>query len=240
MINTKTEFGQYCLRKLGSPVINIEIDEQQIDDRIDEACQVSSERHFDATEEQWVHYQVTQDDIDNGYITVPSDILSVVSVTPANTMAGFSSGGMFSYQYQIMAYELSPWQPFDSIDYYIKMLSVEEIRQMVNVNSRFRWSRHESKVTIYKGLCAGENLLLRVYRILDPDAVWNDRWLKQYATALLKQQWGNNVGKFAEVTLLGGVTINGERLLAESTQELERLEEQLQNDLSEPTGFIFG
>lgn len=240
MIKTKTEFGQYCLRKLGSPVINIEIDEQQIDDRIDEALQVYAERHFDATEEQWVHYQVTQDDIDNGYITVPSDILSVVSVTPANVFAGFSSGGMFSYQYQIMAYELSPWQPFDSLDYYIKMLSVEETRQMVNVSSRFRWSRHESKVTLYKGLRAGENLLLRVYRILDPDAVWNDRWLKQYATALLKQQWGNNVGKFAEVTLLGGVTINGERLLAESAQELERLEEQLQNDLSEPTGFIFG
>lgn len=239
-LQTKQEFIDYCLRKLGHPVIKINVAQEQLADRVDEAFEVYSEKHFDATEEQWVHYQVTQDDVDAGYIIVPSDILAVISVMPANTLTATASSDMFSYQYQIMVNELSPWSPFDSIDYFMKMTSIEETRWLIDVNERFKHVRHESKLTIYKKLSVGENLILRVFRILDQEKVWNDRWLKQYATALIKLQWAENTGKFTGVQLLGGVEINSDRMLAEAKEEIQKLEQQLNEEFSEPIGFIFG
>ena len=56
---TRAEFKDYCLRNLGKPVINIEVDDDQVDDRIDEALEMYADWHYDATEEQWIHYQIT-------------------------------------------------------------------------------------------------------------------------------------------------------------------------------------
>lgn len=240
-IDDRHDFAQYCLRQLGAPVINIEVAESQIDDRIQDALDYYIDRHYDATEEQWVHYEITADDVTNKTLTVPEDILTVVSITPTNRLVNSTgTSDMFSYQYQIMVGELSSWEPFDSIDYYMKMTSIEETRWLTNVNDRFKFIRHENKIRLYKSYSEGEHLILRVFRILDPDDVWNDRWLKQYATALIKKQWGNNLAKFSGVSLLGGVQIDSDKITSEAEAEITKLEEQLLDEFSEPTGFIFG
>ena len=238
---TRAEFKDYCLRNLGKPVINIEVDDDQVDDRIDEALEMYADWHYDATEEQWIHYQITADDVTNEFITVPDDIMVVTKVMPASLLsAATSSNDMFSYQYQIMVSELTPWEPFDSVDYYLKMLSVEETRNLIDVEERFRFVRHEHKVRLYKDYHEGDNLIMRVHRILDPDVVWNDKWLKMYATALIKRQWGANTKKYDQVQLLGGVTINGQQFFEEALAEIERLEELLKTHYSEPPPFIVG
>jgi hypothetical protein len=81
---------------------------------------------------------------------------------------------------------------------------------------------------------------MRIFRLVDPEFVWNDKWLKSYTTALIKRQWGENTSKFQNIQLLGGVTINGEKLFADALQEIERLEEQLETTYMEPVGFIMG
>lgn len=238
---TRQEFAEYCLRKLGKPVINIEVADEQVDDRIDEALETYVEKHYDATEDKWVFYELTQTDIDQGYIEVPDNFLSVTEVYPAASVIGASgSGGMFSYQYQIITSELNPWQRFDSIDYFMKLNSIQEISDLIEVQPRFRHIRHKNQLKIYHDYRVGCQLLLRVYEIIDPEAVWNDKWLKAYATALIKLQWGNNVSKFSEIQLLGGVTINGEQLKQEAQQEIELLLTQLNEEYMEPTGFLFG
>lgn len=236
---TKQEFAEYCLRRLGKPVINIEVADEQIDDRIDEALEVFQEKHYDATEEKWVYYELTQADIDAGYINVPEEFLSVIEVMPASTIST-RSADMFSFQYQIMVNELSPWQPFDSIDYFMKMMSIDETRNMIDVDPRFKFIRHKNQLKIYQNYQAGTKFVFRVFEIVDPQYVWNDKWLKEYATTLIKEQWGSNVSKFAQIQLLGGVTITGERLLQEAQQEKERLLTQLSEEHMEPTHFIFG
>ncbi len=233
------EFAEYCLRKLGKPVINIEVAPEQIEDRIDEALEVFQEKHYDATEEKWVYYELTQQDIDQGYVTVPDNFLSVIEVLPASTISTRSSD-MFSYQYQIMVNQLSPWQSFDSIDYFMKMMSIDETRNLLDVDPRFKFIRHRHELKIYQNYQAGSKLILRVFEIIDPEHVWNDKWLKAYATALIKLQWGHNVAKFNEVQLLGGVTINADRLIQEATAEIEQLITQLNEEHMEPVGFIFG
>jgi len=238
----RTEFAEYCLRKLGKPVIRINVAPEQIEDRIDEALETWQEKHFDATEEQWVHYTITQEDIDNGYIEVPDDILSVVDILPTGLITGGrSSSDMFNYQYQIMINQLSPWQPFDRLDYFMKMTDIEETRQMIDVDPRFKFVRHQNKIKLYHSpVYEGYNLVMRVFRLIDEEDIWNDKWLKEYATALIKRQWAENTSKFQNIQLLGGVTIDGQRLMQESLQEIEQLEQTLQETYQEPVGFFMG
>ena len=64
--STREGFKDYCLRQLGAPVLEINVDDDQIDDLVDDALQFWQERHFDGTESQYLKYKITQDDIDRG------------------------------------------------------------------------------------------------------------------------------------------------------------------------------
>ena len=72
---SRTEFKEYCLRKLGKPVIEINVDDDQVDDRVDEALKYYWDYHFDGTDKTYYKYQVTPTDITNKYITIPENII---------------------------------------------------------------------------------------------------------------------------------------------------------------------
>ena len=57
--------------------------------------------------------------------------------------------------------------------------------------------------------------------------IWNDRFLKQLATAKIKQQWGNNMKKFEGIQMPGGVTLNGQKIYDEASEEIKEMEEQI-------------
>ena len=81
------------------------------------------------------------------------------------------------------------------------------------------------------GVNAGEYLIIECYRKVDPAAysdIFDDIYLKRYATSLIKRQWGANLSKFNGVAMLGGVTMNGETIYSQAIEELNRLEEQIQ------------
>ena len=63
---TRQQLIDYCLRKLGSPVLEINVDDDQIDDLVDDAIQLFNERHFDGVERMYLKYEITQGDIDRG------------------------------------------------------------------------------------------------------------------------------------------------------------------------------
>ena len=67
---SRTELKEYCLRALGKPVIQINVDDDQLEDRIEESLQMFQEYHVDATIKTYLKHQITQDDIDNEYITL--------------------------------------------------------------------------------------------------------------------------------------------------------------------------
>ena len=70
--------------------------------------------------------------------------------------------------------------------------------------------------------------------------VWNDSFLKTYATALIKEQWGMNLSKFEGVQLPGGVTLNGRAILDDAKAEIERLKEQMSLQYELPIDFAVG
>ena len=70
--------------------------------------------------------------------------------------------------------------------------------------------------------------------------VWNDRFLKQYATAKLKYQWGSNLSKFAGIQLPGGVTLDGPRIMDEAQREIDKIEEEMSSYNILPSDMYMG
>ena len=93
----------------------------------------------------------------------------------------------------------------------------------LNVNSSFTSSQSSQSVTI-SGYAD----------------VWNDRFLKAYATAKIKQQWGSNMKKFSGIAMPGGVTLNGKEIYDEASEELEKLEEDIKSTQSMPSEIFMG
>jgi len=84
---------------------------------------------------------------------------------------------------------------------------------------------------------SGQVVVAECYGAIDPNMypnVWNDRWLKQYATALIKKNWGENMAKFGGLQLPGGVTLNGKETYDAAVEEIRMLEQEMINDYSGP------
>jgi len=85
----------YCLRRLGAPVLEINVDDDQIDDLVDDALQYFQERHFDGVERMYLKYKITQEDIDRGRGR-NSDGVGVTTTTATSNVAGI---GTVSYNF---------------------------------------------------------------------------------------------------------------------------------------------
>ena len=111
-----------------------------------------------------------------------------------------------------------------------------------------RFNQHQNRLYIdadwENDFTAGEDyIIVECYRKLDPTTytdIYDDIYLKRYATALIKQQWGANLSKFSGVAMLGGVTMNGETLYTQALEEKNKLEEQIQLTFELPVNYMVG
>jgi hypothetical protein len=81
--STRQELVDYCKRKLGAPVLEINVADEQIDDLVDDAIQFFQERHFDGVGQAYLKYQITQDDIDRGRAPGGNSAVAGIAVTSA-------------------------------------------------------------------------------------------------------------------------------------------------------------
>ena len=110
-----------------------------------------------------------------------------------------------------------------------------------------RFNRHMNRLFIDMDwsydVSIGDYIIIEGWTFLDPDTytdVYNDRFLKQYATALIKQQWGNNLKKFEGVQLPGGVTLNGQKIYEEAVEEIDNLKAEAKDTYQLPVDFFTG
>ena len=244
---TRQELIDYCLRRLGSPVIEINVDDDQLEDRIDDALQFYQEYHTDATMRIYLKHQVTQDDIDNKYITLNDNILYVKRVFPVQDTS--SSSTLFDVKYQLHLndiYDLSyigDLVHYEMVNQYVSLLDLK-----LNGQSNFsRFNRHMNQLHIDMNwedeVEVDDYIIVECMRIVDPSTytdVYNDMFLKQYSTALIKQQWGANLIKFEGMQLPGGVTLNGRQLFDDATTEIQTIREQMQLNYELPVDFYMG
>ena len=264
--NTRQTLISYAKRALGHPVIEINVDDDQVDDRVDEAIQYYQQYHYDGIKRVYLKYQYTQADktrilsdtsegvtknsvtttwkTGNGYIIVPDSIVGVQNIFP------FSSKGslnLFDVRYQLRPNDLYDFSSTSVVNYDIVMRQLDFLDHILVGEKPLRFNQHDNKLHIDmdwgSDLQVGEYLVIDAYRKLDPDTytdVYDDIWLKRYTTALVKKQWGANLSKFNGVAMIGGVTLNGQQIYSEALQDVEKLETEIRNSFELNPAMLIG
>lgn len=242
---TKEELKTWCLRELGFPVIQINVDDDQVDDAIDSALQYYQNYHYDAMERWYLKHQMTSDDITNEYIPITENVFGVTRVFPVSSTN--ASVNMFDLRYQLRLHELYDFTSTSYVTYTMTKQHIRTLDLLFSGETPVRFNRHTDRLYIDwdwgRDIQAGEWIIIEGWIIIDPDAytdVWNDRMLKSLATAHIKKRWGNNMRKFQGVQLLGGITMNGQQIYEEAKTEITELEEKIRREYEEPPQFTVG
>lgn len=210
--SSRQELVNYCLRRLGYPVLEINVDDDQIDDLVDDALQYFNERHFDGVEKMYLKYQLTQEDIDRGsadapngvgivtttgsspfgaqnfyessnYIQVPDSVIGIEKVFKFDTSS--ISGGMFSIKYQLFLNDLYYFNSVELLQYAMVKTYLEDIDFLLTTDKQIRFNKRQNRLYLdidWGAQKAGTFLIFECFRILDP----ND-FTKVYNDSFLKK-----------------------------------------------------
>jgi len=267
--SSKATLKTYCLRALGFGVIDINVSDDQVDDRLDEALQYFAQYHYDGVERMYLKHQITDDELTRalqnttttatdkldgtitanwlegkGFIPVPDTVVSVVQVFSFDDQA---TNNMFDLRYQLRLNDLYDFSSTSIIHYEMTQRHLDFLSHLLVGEKPIRFNQHQNRLYIdmdwTNDITAGEFLVIECYRKLDPASytdIFDDIYLKRYATALIKRQWGANLSKFNGVAMLGGVTMNGEQIYSQAIEEIQRLEEQIQLQFETPVDLMRG
>lgn len=240
---TRDEFKEYCLRKLGKPTIKINVADDQLDDRIDDALKRWQEYHFDGVERYYLKHLITEADVETK--TIPVDdplIIGVIRCFPISQ----STINMFDVRYQVRLNDFYNFNNVSMIHYYMTMTHLALLDFLFNMVPPIRFNRKDRNIYLdvdQSDLCVGQFIVFEAYRAVDPqqfNLVWSDFWLQEYSCELIKRQWGTNLKKFGKIQMPGGVELNGQEIYDEAEKNIRRLEDEIVSKYSEPPDFFMG
>ena len=244
-ITSREQFKEYILRRLGSPVIDINVDDEQIEDRIDDALLKYRDYHFDGMQHVYYPYQLTQTDINNRYVTLPEDFVGVTRIFDINDSYGAMN--LFNIRYQLHLNELFNISSVSVTPYVVAMRHIEFLEEVFVGKKPIRYNRNTDKLYIDMAwdddTIAGQFIMIDGYREVNPEEnpdVWDEPWLRQYATQLVKRQWGEHLKLYEGMNLPGGITFNGQKIWDEAQEEIQKLEDTVINDYSLPVTDMIG
>ena len=266
--STRQGLIDYCLRRLGYPVLEINVDDDQIDDLVDDSLQYFQERHFDGIEKVYLKHKITKEEketiktgittttvsgtqlgnigFDEGqnYLQLPDTVIGVDKVFKFDSST--ISNGMFNLKYQIFLNDLYYMGAVDLLNYAMTKQYLEDLSRIISpdIQLRFNKKRHRLYLDIDWAQQPDDKIyIFDCWRILDPanaTDIYNDFWLKKYLTATIKKQWGQNLIKFNGVLLPGGVALNGREIYEDAVQELEEIEKSLREEYELPPMDLIG
>jgi len=304
---TRNALIQYALRALGHPVIEINVAEEQIEDRVDEALEYWNLYHYEGIERMYLKQRVnasklildeniadtfplnsivtgsvsgntakvtnqvnesSHDNVllvkrisgefspgetisvldnpsisatyastilgeyDKRYITIPDYVYGVVKILPFSGVS--MSKNLFDIQYQLRLHDLYDLTSTSIVHYKMTMNHLALLDHELNAKPSFEFNRMSSKlypnINWDSDLALGDYFIVECYRALDPEEnkkVYDELWLKQYVTALIQKQWGQNMSKFGGQMMLGGVVIDGQAMLDQAMQAIVALQDEL-------------
>lgn len=244
MITSRAELIDHCLITLGAPVLEVNVAPIQVEHCIDTALQYYQHFHSDALHRNYYVHKVTAADATNEYIDLPESFAYVTKMLYSGALNN-SMASQFSDLWQFTAQQYTALQAGTSglSGFYIAMSNLQLLQDVFKAMQRIRFSRHMDRVYVEEGLKEGQFVVFEGYSIIDENTyedVWNDYFLKKYATALIKKQWGTNMKKFEGMQLPGGVMFTGQATYDEAVQEIADLEEEMRTTWQEPDGFFIG
>jgi len=255
--STRETLKQYALRALGKPVIEVNVADDQLEDRIDEALQFFAQYHYDGIVRTYLKYKLTSADKtrlsatnpatetatqnsvtttwyeDNNFLVVPESIVSVINIFPFSDNANLN---LFDVRYQLRLNDLYDFSSTSVINYEMVRRHLDFLDHILVGEKPLRFNQHQNRLYIdmdwTNDIATDEYIVIECYRKLDPSTytdIWNDIFLKRYVTALFKKQWGTNLAKFNGVTMVGGVSLNGGQIFTEALQDIEKLEKEIRD-----------
>ena len=252
---TRQQFIDYCLRRLGYPVIEINVADEQIEDRVDDALQMFFEYHGDGSQRIAFPILVTSTMVTNRIIdfataapNLADRILSVTRVFPIGDTG--TNTNLFDVKYQMKLNDFNNLSTligdvahYEQMQQYLNMLDMK-----LTGTPQIIYSRKGNQLFIQGDLQptgdikAGDYIMVEMFVHVSDNlaTLWDDLFLKEYATALIKRQWGENMSKFEGMQLPGGVTINARQLIDDANTELDKIRERMYNEYDTPPTFFVG
>lgn len=245
--NSRKTLKEYCLRELGHPVVEIDIEDSQMEDRIDDALQLYAIYHHEGQVRTYLKHVITQTDINNEYIPIPDTVISVERILPLNAERN-SNASMFDIRYQLHLNDIFDLSYAGSLSHFVHTKQYIDLLQIVlHGYEQTEFSRHEDRLLLpsvnWSDIDVGDYIVVDCHRVIDPETyteVYNDYWIKKYVTALFQKQWGMNLSKFEGVQLVGGITMNGQAILDRALADVQELELKLREEWERPLGFLIG
>jgi hypothetical protein len=166
----------YALRQLGAPVLEINVADEQLDDRLDDALQYFNERHFDGVEKMFLKYKFTEEDIQRGrskgggynvgiatstatspigsfnweensnYIPVPDSVIGIERVFKLDNRTITSN--LFNVNYQLFLNDIYWFSSTELLNYYITKRYLEDIDWIVNPQRQIRFNKRQGRLYI--------------------------------------------------------------------------------------------
>ena len=267
--STRQGLIDYCLRRLGYPVLEVNVDDDQIDDLIDDAIQYFQERHFDGVERMLLKHEITKENKETlktgittttanstvgittttftesqNFIQLPDHVLGVERVLKMD--ASTISSGMFNIKYQIFLNDLYYYGALDLMNYAMVKTYLEDLSRLITPDVQLRFNKRQHRLYMdidWRQVSKNTYLIIDCYRLVDPanaSDIYNDWWLKRYLVAIIKRQWGQNLMKFQGVMLPGGVSLNGRQIYDDAIREIEQIEYELKTEYELPPLDLIG
>lgn len=241
-IKSKDDFKNYCLRQLGDGVITINVSDEQLDDCINDAVKWGQEFLDEGNFLSIVSHEITQEDIDNGYFQLPDNVLGVKDVFHQSD----SSNQMFTVSYMTKVGLIDALaRPLGGLtDYYMMRMNLSQLDMLINPNKPFRFDYNTGRLYLdinwANTLVEKSYIVFKAYIAIDPvenPKLWNNNYLKKYCTALIQKKWGQNLSKYSGISLPGNTSVNGEKILSDANEELDRLQKEVEQYSSNPSPF---
>ena len=170
---TRAQYKTYCLRELGFPVIEINVDDDQVDDRIDEALSFWNDYHYDGQQKMYMKHQITAEDINRRWIYAPDVVSFVTGIFPFDQSG--ASINMFDLRYQLRLHDLYDFTSVSYVSYEITMQHLRTLNLLFSGTPQFRFNRHQNKVFLdidwTRDVLVGTYVIVECYRKLVPDTV---------------------------------------------------------------------
>lgn len=247
MIKNEKEFQDYILRKLGAPVIQINLDSTQVEDAVTDALQKFWEYHRDGSTQLAFLYKISDEDVTNNFIKLPDNVHDVTEIIDGPPIE--SIGNWATPQWQMAQAMLVPKAALVSIrliDYVSMQQRLSDIGSVLRRKNTFRYIKFKRRLIPEFSITKDQVLAINCYENVDPrtdeDAVdaWNDMWLKAYATACTKLRWAEVLKKARGIKLPGGIELDGDTMYQEAKDAMDQLEEDLRTGQQYPIEFMMG
>ena len=262
--NSRTDLITYCKRQLGEPVLQVNIDDEQVNNVIDDTYQFFQENCYNGMERCYLTHSLTEDDITRfkskvttttdgsdwneatNYIPIPPHVTGISKVF--GLVSNSIRSNLFGVEYQLYLNDLYAFGSLDILNYFMTKQYLETLDMVLNNGSfqQFRFTARRDRLYLDVDadfLATDKYLLIEAHRMIDPtDATEmnNDMFVKKYATALMKKQWGQNLIKYNNVQLPGGITLNGRELYTDALAEIEKIESEVLSKYAIPPMDMIG